>query len=187
MQEKEIIEKCLKADRSAQETLYNHYAPKMKGLCMRYARTNFEAEDIFQEAFIKIFKYINKYDHLGSFEGWIRRIVINTAIDHYKKNIYLGNHLTLEDVEEKDINMVEITSNLRTEELVSVINKMPEGYRIVFNLFIIDGFSHQEISKLLGISEGTSKSQLAKARKYFKKLLYEFDLLPNDHRSAGSI
>lgn len=184
MEEKDIIQGCARQDRSAQEALYNKYALKMKGICLRYCHTSFEAEDVFQEAFVKIFRNIGQYKWKGSFEGWVRRIVINAAVDHYKKNTYLDNHLSVESIDEKDFDAIAIASEMEINDLLNIINKLPHGYRVVFNLFAIDGYSHQEIADMLKISEGTSKSQVAKARKYIQKSLLETDPLSNEKRSA---
>lgn len=172
-----LINKCISGDRQAQESLYKYYAPKLKGICMRYARSLFEGEDIFQEAFIKVFNNLSSFNYKGSFDGWVRRIVINCAIDHYKKNLVFKNQFPYEDVNESEIDFVEIADQLSVEELYEIINKLPEGYKLVFNLFAIDGYSHKEIAELLNISEGTSKSQLAKARRHIKDLLTKYNFV----------
>lgn len=186
MNEKELISGCIKGERIAQNQLYDLFASKMKGICMRYCRTNFEADDIFQDAFIKIFKNIHKHQQEKSLEYWIRRIVINTAIDYYHKNLRFNNYLSFDDAPEKDLNIVELLDGFFTEELLDILKNLPDGYRIVFNLFAIDGYSHEEISQLLKISVGTSKSQLSKARKAIQQLYLKYTSLPHERARGKS-
>ena len=177
MVEKEDIEKLKKGDRATQEKVYKYYAPKLKSICMRYANSLFEAEDIFQEAFIKIFSRIHKFQYDFSFHAWVRKIVVNTAIDYYKKNLKFANHKNHDDINESDYGSVEIEDNLSTDELLETIQKLPEGYRIIFNMYEIEGYSHSEIAEMLNIAEGTSKSQLFKAKKYLKNLLVKKNII----------
>ncbi|HEX8549773.1 MAG TPA: RNA polymerase sigma factor [Cytophagaceae bacterium] len=177
MVDKKVIQKCIDGDRNAEEYLYRYYAPKMKSLCIRYARSGFEAEDIFQEAFIKVFRNLKHFSFQGSFDGWIRRIVVNTAIDHYNKNLDFNSHANFETVHESSIDFVEIADQLGVDELKEVINKLPDGYKLIFNLYAVDGYAHKEIADMLKISEGTSKSQLAKARKYIKNILVKYNTI----------
>jgi len=170
MEEEQLIKNCQDSIRSSQEILYKKYATKLKGICLRYSRTEFEAEDIFQEAFVKVFHNIKKYDFKGSFEGWIKRIVLNTAIDHYKKNYSLLNILPIEQIsEDNEASYSDILGYLSIEEILKIVQKLPEGYRLIFNMYAVDGYSHKEISEMLNISSGTSKSQLSKARKMIQK------------------
>lgn len=170
MEEDQLIKNCQDSIRSSQEILYKKYATKLKGICLRYSRTEFEAEDIFQEAFVKVFHNIKKFDFKGSFEGWIKRIVLNTAIDHYKKNYSLLNNLPIDQISEAaEASYSEILGYLSMEELLKIVQTLPEGYRLIFNMYAIDGYSHKEISEMLNISSGTSKSQLSKARKMIQK------------------
>jgi RNA polymerase sigma factor (sigma-70 family) len=171
MVEKEDIEKLKKGDRATQEKVYMYYAPKLKSICLRYSNSIFEAEDIFQEAFIKIFSRIHKFQYDFSFHAWVRKIVVNTAIDYYKKNLKFANHKNYEDINESDLKSVEIADNLSTEELLETIQKLPEGYRLIFNMYEVEGYSHSEIAEMLNIAEGTSKSQLFKAKKFLQNLL----------------
>ena len=169
--EAEIIEGCKKQKPAAQEALYKQYSSRLLAICSRYAHTTFEAEDIFQEAFIKVFKNIEQYKGQGSFEGWLRHIFVNTAINHYHKNKKHSNHQDPESYAETVTSDTDIIGNISADELTKVIAQLPDGYRIVFNLFVVEGFTHKEISEMLGINEGTSKSQLAKAKLHLKKLL----------------
>ncbi len=148
----------------------------MRFVCIRYARTNFEAEDIFQEGFVKVFANLHQYAGTGSVDGWIRRIIVNTAIDYYKKHRHWSeqkalNENELDHMEVADESVEEIAAHLTQEDLLSIIQALPEGYRMVFNLYAIEGFTHAKIGEALGISEGTSKSQLAKARRMLKSLV----------------
>lgn len=171
MLEKEDIDLLKKGDRATQEKVYRYYAPKLKSLCMRYASSHFEAEDIFQEAFVKVFSRINKYQYDLSFNAWVRKIVVNTAIDFYKDNLKFSGHKQYETVDNTEKLSVSIADELSTEELLEAIQKLPEGYRMVFNMYEIEGYSHPEIAEMLSISEGTSKSQLFKAKRYLQTLL----------------
>lgn len=172
MLEEEIIKQCIAGNSKAQEKLYDFYARRMKGICVRYAKSVFEAEDIFQDAFIKVFTYLVNYKMEGSFDGWIRRIVVNTAIDHYKKNQSLEKHFEqYEGADEIETESFTVEQKLYADDLLKILSLLPDGYRLVFNLYAIEGYSHKEIADLLNISEGTSKSQLSKARRYIQHLL----------------
>lgn len=178
--EEELIIRCKKGDPVAQEVLYKKYASRMRFVCLRYARTSFEVEDIFQDAFVKLFTHIRHYNGTGSFDGWVRRIFVNTAIDHYKKNnkwqeqpLDEGQY-ELAEVTISDEGFEQVANELSTQELLELANSLPEGYRIVFNLYVVEKYSHAQIAETLGIKEGTSKSQLSKARKMLKMLLLEY-------------
>jgi RNA polymerase sigma factor (sigma-70 family) len=164
VQESEIIKGCANGERRYQELLYKTFASRMFGLCLRFFRNREEAEDCLQEGFIKVFNYIKTYKGEGSFEGWIRKIMINTAINIYRTNQLLDNSGVMDDVS----NFMSVsnyqTDNLSSEFLMRLIRELPDGYRQVFNLYAIEGYSHKEISVMLDISEGTSKSQLSRAR-----------------------
>ncbi|MES2389820.1 MAG: sigma-70 family RNA polymerase sigma factor [Bacteroidota bacterium] len=169
--EEELIEGCKANKARYQEALYNKYGSVMMGICLRYAYTSFEAEDIFHDAFIKVFKNMQAYKGAGSFEGWMKHIFVNTAINHFHKNKKRYYHGDLEDAGDMPQSDQDTLSQIDADELLDLIARLPEGYRMVFNLFAIEGYGHKEISEMLGISEGTSKSQLAKARAYLKKSL----------------
>lgn len=166
-----IIDNCKANKNGAFEFLYRKYYRVLYGIALRYCRTTFEAEDILQEAFIKIFKNIHSYNMQGSFEGWIKRIVQNTAINHYRNNLKfnLNSDITNEEYELNDESFDSLFNALETKEIIKLLNEMPEGYRMIINLYCIDGYSHKEIAELLKISIGTSKSQLFKAKDYLKK------------------
>jgi RNA polymerase sigma-70 factor (ECF subfamily) len=162
--DKELIDRCLEGNPKAQESLYRRFSPRMYGVCLRYAHNTLEADDILQEAFIRIFKFLKDYRFNGSLEGWIHRIVINTAINYYKSKLHEREEINIEKAgNEEDLKSIDIDTMAR-DELLGVIQQLPEGYRMVFNLYVIEGYNHQEIGKLLNISESTSKSQLSRAR-----------------------
>lgn len=159
MTEEQLVDGCKKAGPVAQRELYDRYSRRMFGVCLRYAASREEAEDLLQEAFLTVFEKISSYKGSGSLEGWIRRVVVNTALQHFRKQ-----KLTWVDVENApDIPAGEEVS-LETKELLRMIQELPTGFRTVFNLYAIEGYSHAEIGSLLGISENTSKSQYSRAR-----------------------
>ncbi|MFZ4521664.1 MAG: RNA polymerase sigma factor [Bacteroidales bacterium] len=178
-----IIEGCIAGKRSAQSALYRKYAAVMLALCLRYAQNHDEAEDILQEAFLKIFQNITSYRKEGSFEGWMKRIMINHALNYYRKNRKLP---FLEDI--AGINETEIVESeeqqalhapVSAEKLTALIQMLPPGYRMVFNMYVFEEYSHKEISRELSISENTSKTQLLKARRMLRKKLDELNLMKN--------
>lgn len=162
--EEEFIKRCLNNDPKAQEALYKRYAPTMFGICLRFTRNKMEAEDVLQEGFIKIFTYLKDYRSEGSLEGWMRRTIINTAINYYKKQSKRFRDMNIDQAEIADYNNENVVDKLSTNELLTLIQDLPNGYRMVFNLSIIEGYTHKEIGEILNISENTSKSQLSRAR-----------------------
>jgi RNA polymerase sigma factor (sigma-70 family) len=164
-----IIEGCIKGKRPAQSKLYNSYAPLLFGICMRYARNKDEAEDILQEGFIKIFSSIKGFRGEGSFEGWLKRIIVNTAITHNKQSLKHQFHADIDEIEETKIKTDEAEEipmmKVPQATLMNLIQKLPEGYKMVFNLYVFEQYTHKEIADFLGISVNTSKSQLMKARR----------------------
>jgi len=159
----DCLEGCKAGNRQMQEMLYKLTASKMLAVCMRYAKDRMEAEDVLQMAYIKIFQKVKEYRGDGSFEGWIRRIMVNTAIESYRKNLRSLNIVPIEDAYEQPSAGFDFSS-LGMQDLLNVIQKLADGYRMVFNMYIIEGYSHKEIAETLGISEGASKSQLSRAR-----------------------
>jgi RNA polymerase sigma-70 factor (ECF subfamily) len=161
-EEKELIDLAVENNRHAQQKIYSKFAPKMLSVCRQYIKDLQLAEDIMITAFMKVFTNLNHFEHKGSFEGWIRRIMINECISFIrvqKKVKFIEDETYFEESHNN------IESQFSVEDIQSVIDFLPDGYKMVFNLFAIEGFKHQEIAKLLGISEGTSKSQLSHARK----------------------
>ncbi len=168
----EIIYKCREEDSGAQTSLYRLFSAKMYGVCLRYAKDSFEAEDILQEGFVRVFTKIRQYEFKGSFEGWMRRIMVNTALEKFRK------HDRLYPIEEMKIyestEWVDDTiSSITADDLMRIIQELPPQYRMVFNLFAIEGYSHQEIGEMINISEGTSKSNLSRARVILQRKVAE--------------
>ena len=169
--EAEIISGCVKGDKKAQKALYDKYSAKMLGVCVRYFKNIDEAEDALQEGFIRIFNNIDKFRNDGSFDGWIRRIIVNTALNHYKSNLKHYYAIDYNEIEETIEDTKLSFDSLSVEFLLKVIQTLPDGYRLVFNLYEIEGYNHREIGEMLGISINTSKSQLMKAKKYLQNKL----------------
>ena len=168
--ESDLIQGCINGDRKMQELLYHRFSPKMYAVCLRYSGDQEDARDLLQEGFIKIFKNLSKYRGDGSFEGWIRRIFVNTSIEHFRRKVSLYNVTETQEntIEDKEWN---VSDNLAEKDIISMINKLSPGYRAVFNMHVIEGYSHKEIGNALGINEGTSKSQLARAKLVLKKMV----------------
>jgi len=177
MNEHDIIKGCLRNDRASQKALYEQYYSKMLGVCMRYCRDRDEAKDVLHEAFLKVFNNLKNFNGTGSFEGWIRRIMVNTSIDNLRRNkqnylivstVYANEKASLlaDDVEEDDLLL-----SISKEEILKAVQELTPAYRTVFNLYVIEELSHKEIAELLDISEGTSKSNLSKAKFNLKKNL----------------
>ena len=179
--DEQIIEGCLSGKRKAYNRLYRKYAAVMMGICMRYCKNRQDAEDVLQEGFIKVFTKMEKYRHEGSFEGWIKRIMVNTAIDHYQINLRHAYHKEINAIDQTKILDGQIDHDpdpsplqeLPKEQLISLIQSLPDGYRMVFNLYAIEGYSHREIAESLGITDNTSKTQLMKARRSLREKLNE--------------
>jgi RNA polymerase sigma-70 factor (ECF subfamily) len=170
--EKELIKACLLGERQAQRDIFNMYAGKMMAICNRYCRHRLEAEDILQDSFVKVFTHLSDFEHNGSFEGWVRRIIINTAIKNNQKKSVTLEEIGLDHIKE-DSTDPDVFSHLSEEELIKLISALPDGYRMVFNLFAIEGFSHKEIGEMLHIEESTSRSQLVKARRILQQKVNE--------------
>jgi RNA polymerase sigma factor (sigma-70 family) len=167
--DKELIKGCLKNDPKAQEELYRLYSGKMYGVCLRYSKNHMEAEDVLQEGFIKVFLQLKNFRNEGSLEGWIRRTIINTAINFYRKNIKTNKDVDIDKIELANIDNESVLDKLSTQELLDTIKELPDGYRIIFNLNVIEGYTHKEIGDMLNLSENTSKSQLSRARQVLQK------------------
>ena len=168
-----LVERCKANDHKAFEVVYKKYYRVLLGIAMRYTSNLHEAEDVLQDAFIKIFHSIAAYNASGSFEGWIKRIVQNTAINSYRRNLKYDLYIDVSDQEDKleDDSFTSVFDAFEMKEVVALLNSMPEGYRLAINLYFIDGYSHKEIAGMLEITEGTSKSQLFKAKNYLKNLI----------------
>lgn len=164
-----IIKGCIASDRTSQKKLYDLYARKMMGVCMWYARSREEAEEILQDGFMKVFTYIRTYKGAGSFDGWIRKIMVNTALVKCRNRSQLRAVVEYNPKEHDVKETVSVVEMLEAKELLKIVQMLTPGYRIVFNLYVLEGMKHREIAELLGISEGTSKSNLADARAILQK------------------
>lgn len=161
-----IIKKCQKGDRQAGEQLYKMFSPKMYAVCIQYSNSREEAEDNLQDGFIKVLESISQYTGKGSFEGWMKRIFINTALEKFRKNKSVQIVDEVPDMVDEDVDdEIDIPSNV----LFDFVSQLPEKYRLVFNMYVVDGLQHKDIARELGISEGTSKSNLARAKEILKR------------------
>lgn len=165
---KKLIKECQQNKTQSQSKLYELFAPKLYAVCYKYSRNQVEAEDTLHDGFITILKKIDQYQHKGSFEGWMKRIVINTALEKYRKEKVFP--LISEEIED-EIEVEIDEENTSIDELLACIQKLPNRYRLVFNLYVLDGYSHKEIANMLEISVGTSKSNLSRAKVILKKAL----------------
>ena len=175
MTQEQLINGCIRQNAVAQKAVFDLYAGRMLGVSLRYARNMADAEDILQDAFIKVFDKIKQFKNEGSLEGWIRKIVVNTALKKYTLTRYT-KELYGEDVAEKDYLQKEDPSafeHLNEKDILALIHALPDGYRIVFSLYVMEGYRHEEIAEMLGINAGTSRSQLSKARQMLQKQLLE--------------
>lgn len=171
LDEKNIISACQKQCPKAQKYLYETFAGKMLAVAMRYTQGRLEAEDVLQESFIKVFKNITSFRQECSLELWIKRIVINTALKQNRSKLYLFPVLDVQDLDEDYQESTEFLSQLHYEDLLAMVQKLAPRYRVVFNLYAIEGYQHQEIAEMLGISEGTSKSQYSRAKQILKEMI----------------
>jgi RNA polymerase sigma-70 factor (ECF subfamily) len=171
--EKKLVKACVKGNEKAQFVFYKRFYGKMMAVCQRYARDDDEAKDIFHEAMMKVYKNLEKYQFNGSLEGWIRRIMVNTAIDWYRKNKntfgFTDDEQQIEDTNIAIDDMV--NSDFNVQDIMKAIQKLSPAYKAVFNLYVVEGYSHKEIADMLNINIGTSKSNLAKAKHKLQKLL----------------
>jgi RNA polymerase sigma factor (sigma-70 family) len=172
LDEKEIIEGCRRNERKAQKALYERYASILLGVCIRYSGRRDEAEDILQDGLIKVYFNIKEFAGKGSFINWMKKIMVNTAITHYHRNLKHQYHQDIEDIRETDIDGVSLnTSEFTREELFNVIRDLPHGYRLIFNLYAIEGYKHKEIAEMLEIDVNTSKSQYSRAKALIRRKL----------------
>ena len=169
--EDSLIRRCIEWDRQAQNALYKKYCAKMFTVCFQYSKNREEAEDTFHEAFMKVFENLKHFANTGSLEGWIRRIVVNTAIEKYRKNSRLFVVVNIDDSEEflNHYSTNDILSQIETDDLMRLIQNLPPVYKMVFSLYVFEGLKHKEIAVQLGITEGTSKSNLYEAKAILKK------------------
>ena len=170
--ETELIIACKKQNAKAQRALYDKHASYMLGLCKRYIKGEMEAEDVMIKGFMKVFTKIDLFEGKGSFEGWMKRIMINEALGYIRKNKSMYLEMEIEAAD-KEPDFDTLSTELEAMDLLKMVNGLPSGYRTIFNLYAIEGYSHKEIAELLGISENTSKSQLSRARMHLQKRLLE--------------
>jgi RNA polymerase sigma-70 factor (ECF subfamily) len=171
MDDATLIIECVNGNPRAQRLLFDKFARKMLSVCLRYAKNEEQAEDVLQDGFVKVFGKLKDFKSEGSLEGWIRRIMVNTALDQIRKNNKLLGDTNIDDVGYKIENNDFIVEKMIAEDLMKMVQAMPEGYKVVFNMFAIEGYSHGEIATTLGISENTSKSQYSRARAYLRERL----------------
>lgn len=180
---KEIIDGCIRGEKRAQDRLYKKFSSLLFGICLRYTKNKMEAQDVLQDVFVKIYNNIHTYHHDGSFEGWMRRIAVNTSITNYRRNL---KHAYQDDVDEvvrsKDEPVYAEDLEYTAEEMMNCIQKLPMGYKTVFNLYVVEGFMHKEISDMLGIDVNTSKSQLSRAKTYLQKELQSISKIKSNVR-----
>jgi RNA polymerase sigma-70 factor (ECF subfamily) len=164
LSEAELVHGCLREDRHCQEMLYRRYAPRMYAVCLRYARHEMEAQDLMQDGFIRVFEKLADFRQQGSLEGWIRRIMVHTAINLYRRKAFQNERMGMERPPDAPV-PPSAEAELNTRELLRCVAELPDGYRMVFNLYALEGYDHGEIAAMLGCSESTSRSQLSKARR----------------------
>jgi RNA polymerase sigma factor (sigma-70 family) len=182
MTEQQIIEGCARHDRKSQKALYDKHSRFLLGICLRYAADKAEAEDILQESFLKIFFNIKDYSGTGSFIGWLRKVAVNTAITHYHKNLKFRYHLEIEEYVSIETGVSSFEDDFFTaDELYKVMNELPPGYRMVFNLYAVEGYKHKEIADMLGIDTNTSKSQYSRAKAALRDKLEELGKLKSKY------
>ena len=168
----QLIKNCIKQDAAAQSQLYKQYASKLFSLCLKYSKNYAEAEDNLHDAFITVFSKIDQYKNKGSFEGWLKRIAINTSLQRYRDNVGVYDIVNEEQLEDVSVDIND--KDLSIDFLLGIIQELPDRYRLVFNLYVLDGYSHVEISELINISIGTSKSNLARARLILKDKIEDY-------------
>jgi RNA polymerase sigma-70 factor (ECF subfamily) len=176
MDDNTLVIECVKCNPKAQRLLFDRFASKMLTVCLRYAKDTADAEDVLQEGFVKIFSKLSDFKMEGSLEGWIRRIMVNTSLDAIRRNKKYLTDAKLEDVEYKISHLDSASDQLQADDLMKLVHSLPEGYKVVFNLFAIEGYSHKEIADLLGVSENTSKSQYSRARAHLRMKLEKLEI-----------
>ena len=174
LSEETIIKGCAQRDPDCQRALYDKYSAKMFGVCLRYAKDRHVAEDLLQEGFINVYRNIQSFRFEGSFEGWMRRVFVNVSLEYHRRLVHMYPVTELNGKPQGDPDVI---SQMAQGELLEMLQKLSPGYRTVFNLYAIEGYSHKEIADKLGISEGTSKSQLARARTALQKMVMELNLV----------
>jgi len=169
---KDLIDGCVAGDRQSQNELYGILGPKMFAVCLRYAKNRDEAQEILQDGFIRVFEFLHQYKFNGSFEGWVRKIMVNCALQKFRTKAQMHAVVNIDFGDEAPISSTDILSQIGVKELLKLVQQLSPGYRTVFNLYVFEGLKHREIAELLGISEGTSKSNLSDARSFLQKAVY---------------
>jgi RNA polymerase sigma-70 factor (ECF subfamily) len=176
--DEQLVKKCLEKDPLAQKQLFDSFSRKMMGVCLRYSQSQEEAQDVLQMGFIKVFEKLHMYSSEGSLEGWIRKVIVNTALDNIRKNKKFNDNIELDKVDFQLDNKSETgLEALSAKDLLKIIQEMPPGFRTVFNLYAIEGYSHKEIAEQLGVTVSTSKSQYSRARVYLQKIIIEENII----------
>jgi RNA polymerase sigma factor (sigma-70 family) len=178
MTEEAILQGCLKNHAAAQKELYNRYSPKMLAVCYRFAHNREDVEDMLQEGFIKVFLQMHTFQNKGAFEGWIRRIIVHTSINHLKKNKRFNESVDIIQASSIQVREENIPSIVQAKQIVDCIRLLPVGYRTVLNLYAIEGYAHKEIAEMLDIEESTSRSQYTRARQMLEEILIRRNLIP---------
>jgi len=173
LSEKVLIERCIKNDEQAQRLLYDKYAKKMVAVCFRYCSDYETARDLMHDAFIKLFRNIGSYTGEGAFEAWMRKIVVNTSLEFLRKNDVLKYSLDIDDAVTVSDEQASVVEQLSEQEILKLIAELPHGFRTVFNLYAIEGYSHAEIAKMLNINEASSRSQFSRARVLLQKKILQ--------------
>lgn len=176
MNEEDLVKKCVEGDVKAQRELFNKFASTMLGVTLRYMKDRTLAEDVLQDGFIKVFNNLQRFEYKGSLEGWIRRIIVNTALDQLRKDKKYQDDIEIDNSYFEPVQKSEVEGKMQADVLMEIIQELPEGYRVVFNMYAIEGYSHKEIADALGISENTSKSQYSRAKATLRTLLEKYDI-----------
>ena len=186
MTEELMLAGCLKNNAAAQEALYARFSPRMLGVCYRFAKNREDAEDMLQEGFIKVFTQMHQYRNEGALEGWIRRIIVHTCINHLKKNKKFSESLDIIHANSMHINEEMIPSIMQAKQVVECIRMLPLGYRTVLNLYAIEGFPHKEIAAILDIEESTSRSQYTRAKNMLEQILIKKRIIDNPEKALAN-
>ena len=171
MSDEELVERCVRKEPQAQEYLFKTFSGRMLGLCNRYTDSLEEAEDIMQDAFVKIFQKIDTFKGNGSLEGWMKRIMVNTALDAFRKNKNFRYNIDIDTIEYTSETHQHVLESIGAKDLLNLMKTMPKGFRTVFNLYAIEGYAHKEIADMLAITESTSKSQYSRAKAHLQKII----------------
>jgi RNA polymerase sigma factor (sigma-70 family) len=185
MDQKQLVKDCIKQKPLAQQQLYQHFAPVMLGVCYRYTKSIQDAEDVLQEAFVKVFLHINTCNFTGELGAWIRRIMVNTALNYLKRNKKYRTEMVFTEMPLHPVSNQNPDVNLEAKQLAELVRQLPTGFQTIFNLYAIEGYTHVEIGEMLGISEGTSKSQYARARYLLIEWIEKYSSLSKQQQYAG--